>query len=82
VLLNAQSDLVLPALQLARLFVVFVLRNTPTGLLLGAKNGLFRYDGTRTVRVEGDGINFIVRSLDLNPRLQTGRGFSRFLFIG
>jgi hypothetical protein len=24
---------------------------------------------------------FIVRSLDLNPRLQTGRGFSRFLFI-
>jgi hypothetical protein len=28
VLLNAQSDLVLPALQLARLFVVFVLRNT------------------------------------------------------
>jgi hypothetical protein len=25
---------------------------------------------------------FIVRSLDLNPRLQTGRGFSRFLFIG
>jgi hypothetical protein len=24
----------------------------------------------------------IVSSLDLNPRLQTGRGFSRFLFIG
>ena len=24
---------------------------------------------------------FIVSSLDLNPRLQTGRGFSRFLFI-
>ena len=23
----------------------------------------------------------IVRSLDLNPRLQTGRGFSRFLFM-
>ncbi len=29
VLLVAQSDLVLPALQLARLFVVFVLRNSP-----------------------------------------------------
>jgi hypothetical protein len=28
VLLNAQSDLILPALQLARLFVVFVLRNS------------------------------------------------------
>jgi len=29
-------------------------RDTPTGLLLGADNGLFRYDGTRTVHIGGD----------------------------
>ena len=33
--------------------------DTPAGLLLDAENGLFRYDGTRTVHVEGDPTGYI-----------------------
>lgn len=34
--------------------VAFIVRDTAAGLLIGADQGLFRYDGIRTFRVEGD----------------------------
>jgi hypothetical protein len=33
--------------------------DSPTGLLLGAENGLFRYDGNRTIHVESDPTSYI-----------------------
>jgi hypothetical protein len=41
--------------------------DTPGGLLLGAENGLFRYDGTRTIQVQGDPTGRYIREFYDTP---------------
>src|SRR5215813_12990523 len=49
-------------------------------VLVGAENGLFRYDGTRTVHVRGEPTGEVLDFYDIpgSPLLNTGNGLLRY----
>jgi len=61
---------------------IYEFRDTPDGLLLRALNGLFRYDGTRTIHVEGAPTGTVWQFHDTPGGLLIGARNGLFLYDG